>query len=170
MPASLKSFVLPVCCLIAAFAWVSVASKTDVTEHHEEEHAELAPFMAQLQWHSQKLGFAIEGQNAPLAEFYLHEVTEVLEEIQHEVPVHDKLPIAELIGKIPQPLLKPLDKQIEAGNWPQANKAYANLIDACNRCHAATQHQYIVITPAHGHSPFNQVFTPQKAERPADSN
>ncbi len=170
MQPAIRSIIVTVCCVVAASAWLALAGSDQDEGEHAHEHVELAPFMTQLQWHSQKLGYAIEGHNAPLAEFYLHEVTEVLEEIKEQVPVHDKLPIADLIGKIPQPTLAPLDRQIEASNWTGASKAYAKLIDACNRCHAATQHQFIVITPARGRPPFNQVFEPQQSQRPTDSN
>lgn len=173
MPSLLRHAIVPACCILTLSAWMVLGSSEKaehVEVHPEHEHAELAPFMAQLQQHSQKLGFAIEGQNTSLAEFYLHEITEVLEEIEEEIPIHDKLPIAELIKKIPEPMLAPLDKEIEAGHWHEATQAYSNLINACNSCHAATQHEFIVITPANGNPPFNQLFTPQKTQRPADSN
>ncbi|MEM7354326.1 MAG: hypothetical protein AAF657_26205, partial [Acidobacteriota bacterium] len=44
------------------------------------ETVELATLMGDMQRHSAKLGFAIQGKNQPLAQFYLEELHEVLEE------------------------------------------------------------------------------------------
>ena len=59
----IRHYTLPALCLVAAIALVVAASKSDPVSQaeHEREEVELAPFMAQLQLHSQKLGFSIEG-------------------------------------------------------------------------------------------------------------
>jgi len=128
--------------------------------HHEEEgHAvELAPYMGELQRFSQKLGYAIEGRSAPLAEFYLHEVTEVAEEIEENVKEHDGFPIAALVKAQLTPQIAPLDDAVEAGDWKAAGTRYRALINSCNTCHVATEHAFIVLTPASGKPPFNQRF------------
>lgn len=50
-------------------------SQSDQRASHEE--VELAEPMSRLQYYSQKLGFAIEAENQPLAQFYLHEMEEL---------------------------------------------------------------------------------------------
>jgi hypothetical protein len=42
-------------------------------EAHEHGHEELAEYMMRLQWYANKLYFAGEAGNQPLADFYLHE-------------------------------------------------------------------------------------------------
>lgn len=124
-----------------------------------EEKVELAPFMGNLQRYSQKLGLAIEARNRPLTEFYLEEVDEVLEEVELKVPEDDGLPVAETSQKIMRPLLQALKGSLPKEEWPAIRKYYVKLIDGCNRCHAALEHEFIVILPAQRESPYNQDFT-----------
>lgn len=149
----------PVVLLLAALAGcghTTIAAGSHDT-HEVEDDVELATIMGEMQRHSMKLGYAINAQNQRLAEFYLHEVEETLEEIK-AVREHDGLPIGHIAGVIVNPALPPLDNAIEAGDWTAANKAYQGLIEACNNCHTATQHEFIVILPATGTPPFNQKF------------
>ena len=113
--------------------------------------------MGDMQRHSFKLGFAILGKNQPLAEFYLHELHEVLEELE-EVEEHDGMPIGSPARTILEPALGELASQLEPATWEEAWGAYELAIEACNRCHLATEHGFIQILPAHGTPPFNQVF------------
>ncbi len=152
----------PLSVLAAAIA-VSVgcqqAGRTDghVGHHHEEEHVELAKIMGEMQRHSMKLGYAIQGENQKLADFYLHEIEETLDEIK-AVKEHDGLPIGATAGTIMDPAIEPLEAAVDAGDWPASRAAYRGLIEACNNCHTATEHEYIVIIPAEGTPPFNQKF------------
>jgi hypothetical protein len=153
--------------LLALVTLASCHTSVNVTHDHEEqaEHAEStepAPYMIALQHYSAKLGYAINARNARLAEFYLHEVEEVLEELIEKVPQHDDLPVAQFAQTILVPELPPLHDVVDSADWPAADARYLNLIDACNRCHGSTQHEYIIITPATGPPPFNQQFTPNE--------
>ena len=69
----------------------------------EDDHAELAPYMAALQQLTHKLSLSIEHDNAQLAGFYLHESEELLEEIREAVPEYDGFPIALQIEQIATP-------------------------------------------------------------------
>jgi len=129
-----------------------------VEDHAEDEHAELAPYMAHMQRFSMKLGYAVAEKNTKLANFYLHELEETAEEIEQEVPMHDKWPIAKLTKEIAEPAMEALVKEVKAGKWDAAKRRYKALIVACNRCHMATEHDYLVITEAAGEPPFNQNF------------
>lgn len=124
----------------------------------EQQQAELALYMSRLQWHSEKLGFAIQGRNGRLAEFYLEEVGEVLEEVKSRAPVHDGLPIANLVTIIADPEIKLLNESLENNDWSAIDKQYLELVNSCNRCHSATQHEFIVILPVEGKPPFSQRF------------
>src|SRR5690554_4654739 len=83
--------------VLVALSLVSCSTSPNPTDHHanEEEEIELAPYMANLQRHSQKLGYSIAARNQPLAAFYLEELEEALETLQNEVPEHDGMPIAQ---------------------------------------------------------------------------
>lgn len=123
---------------------------------HEE--VELAPYMGSLQRFSQKLGYAAEAKNEELVEFYLHEIEETLDELEATVPEHEGLPIAKPIRVIMFPLIEALEEAAHNSDWKKASTGYKDLIDGCNRCHAATEHEFIKITPASGGSPYNQKF------------
>ena len=125
-----------------------------------EQPAELAPYMTQAQHHSQKLGYSIRAKNQPLADFYLDELREVLEHAADEIPEHDGYPIAQLIGEIALPGLEPVESAVARGKWELAWIEYGTMIDTCNACHAATEHEFLVVLPAAGEPPFNQDFTP----------
>jgi len=122
-----------------------------------EEEVELARLMGEAQLHSAKLGYSIEGRNLPLAQFYLRELEEVFGEV-FALEEHDEMPIGDPAVVIMQPLLIDLQERMAAADWPQTEASYTSLIAGCNRCHTATEHQYIEIFPATGPAPFNQRF------------
>lgn len=126
---------------------------------HGEEEVELAVVMGEIQRHSAKLGYAIQGENRELARFYLEETGEALESVR-ELESWEGMPIAHPLGVILDPLLPPLERAVDASDWATAGQAYEALIDGCNRCHTATKHGFIVILPAQGDPPYNQRFTP----------
>ncbi|MEM7354054.1 MAG: hypothetical protein AAF657_24845, partial [Acidobacteriota bacterium] len=122
------------------------------------ETVELATLMGDMQRHSAKLGFAIQGKNQPLAQFYLEELHEVLEELE-AVDEHEGMPIGSPAKVIMDPALAELAARLEPAGWAGAWPAYEATIEACNRCHLATEHGFIEVLPASGTPPFNQVFT-----------
>jgi hypothetical protein len=126
----------------------------------ETEEVELAPFMGNLQRYSQKLGYSIQARNGPLAEFYLHEVGEVFEELEEKVPVHDGIPIAQNLQVTIRPRIEQLEESLEGSDWDRVDADYRQLIDGCNECHGISEHSFVHILPANGTSPFNQRFEP----------
>jgi hypothetical protein len=122
------------------------------------ESDELSAYMSTLQHHTHKLGLSIQARNKPLAGFYLDEIGEAIGIIQRKFPTYDKLEIADLADAMPVPSVSPVAKAIAASDWPGATRAYAGLIDSCNDCHAAANHDFIKITVPTG-NPFNQSFS-----------
>lgn len=122
-----------------------------------EEQVELAVTMGELQRHAAKLGYAIAGRNRPLATFYLEETEETLSTVRG-VESWEGTPIAHPLGVIMEPLLPPLAAELSAEDWDAAQASYRRLIDGCNRCHAATQHEFLVVTVPQGPAPYNQLF------------
>ena len=141
--------------LAGRVAWVG-ESRADVTTSGEE----LSPYMALMQHHLHKLGLAVQSKNAPLAGFYLEEVEETAAIIQKKFPTYDKIAVGPLVSAMLVPSIAPLEKSIKASNWALSNTGYTKLIDSCNGCHAAAQHNFIKIT-APTQNPFNQSFSPQ---------
>ena len=135
-------------------------------EGQGQEEVELAVLMGQLQHHSSKLGYAIQGRHAELADFYLHETEDSLEAIR-DVETYEGMPIAHPVGVIMDPLLPPLEKAVDSADWGAARESYEALVAGCNRCHTATEHGFLVILPAEGEPPFDQLFTPRQSDEPA---
>lgn len=121
---------------------------------------EIAPFMALLQRYSQKAGYSIAAKNDTLALFYLEEIEETLAEI-YKVDEVEGTPIGQPAKIIMPELISALKKSVQQKQWKQSAANYSNLIDGCNRCHAATERQYVKILPAtkSGPNPYNQDFS-----------
>ncbi len=128
-----------------------------------EEPPELAMVMGGLQRFAEKLGYAIEADNRPLSDFYLHEVTETIEAIQ-SIETYDGVVIAQPSRVIMPLLLERLRKELSDGDWALAWGAYEDLIDGCNRCHAATEHEFLEILPSSGQAPYSQRFRLENAQ------
>lgn len=132
----------------------------DHDREHGHEHAELAEPMSRMQYYAQKLGYSIQAENAPLAAFYLHELEELTEVTQEEVPEYEGHPIGTLLKQVLAPALRVQHDALERGDWEMTRQRYRQLIQSCNACHAATEHGFIQLTPAEGDPPFNQRFAP----------
>ena len=120
------------------------------------EDPDLVSLMTKMQRHLHKLDLSVQAGNRKLGAFYVHELEEVLEEIVRNVPSYDDHPVAHLAESILEPRLNEVEKAIESGRDMTEN--LGQLIDACNACHTATDHAYIVIGPAIV-NPFNQDFS-----------
>jgi hypothetical protein len=144
--------------LAVGFAWLRANGERPPFE------PELADSMSHLQHHTHKLTLSVEAENDALAEFYLHEVGEVAEQIEHLFPEHDGIPIATLARELLDPQLAALDSALEASRWDAAKSGIGSLIGACNDCHAATGHAFIRVERTSA-NPFNQSFAAQAPRR-----
>lgn len=122
---------------------------------------ELVPYMEILQHLTHKLGLSIQAKNEPLASFYLEEIGTTVSIIRKKFPTYDKMEIGSLAGAMLVPQIDPLQKSVKAKNWVIANAGYTKLVDSCNDCHGAADHEFIQITAPTG-NPFNQTFSPMK--------
>lgn len=125
-------------------------------DHHddddEEDEIEVAVVMSHIQRHANKLFFAGNKANWPLASFYVHELEESMEEIEDGHIEEDGINVSKLMKAMGIPALEMLEDAIEKKNVEEFNSAYINLVSNCNKCHQASGHPYIVIinptTPA----------------------
>ncbi len=123
----------------------------------DTEEVELAVLMGEMQRHSAKLGYALDARNQRLAEFYLHEVEEIVEELL-EIEDHDGIQVRAAASPIVPPLVEALHQSLENADWAATSQAYSALIEGCNRCHSATEHEFIVVLEPEGPPPYNQAF------------
>mgnify|MGYP001813929948 FL=1 len=135
----------------------------------DEEFVELAPYMGQLQTLTHKLGLSVEHSNHRLAQFYLYESLEALEDMKTEVPEYRGHAIALLVDQLSTPAYKVLeaaikeDQEQEEPTNRRSAAAFSTLVQTCNQCHAVTKHEFVKITTPKGANPFLQDFRPAAA-------
>jgi len=145
--------------LIVLFFSLCSISCTSINSETEEEAEEypLAVKMGYYQRYTQKLGLAGNEQNWQLADFYLHEIHEISEDLVDEKVVYDGYEIGVLVNKMLEPAIEKMEKTIEQEDSMLFKTNYKMLINNCNACHTATKHQYIkIIAPKE--NPYNQDF------------
>lgn len=118
----------------------------------------LVNWMGRLQYFTHKLGLAVDARNRALQGFYAHEVEEVIEHIS-EIREVDGVEIGALVEAKLVPAFDALEGAVEAGDQARTDRAYAELIGACNACHRATSRPYILIEHR-ADNPYPQRFEP----------
>lgn len=113
---------------------------------HGEEEIEVAIAMNHIQRHANKLYFAGQNSNWPLAGFYVHEMEEAMEEVAEANVVDEGVEVSKLMKAMGLPQLQLLEESIALKDKEKFDAAYLNLVNNCNACHQSTQHPYIVIT------------------------
>ena len=79
----------------------------------------------------------------------------VLFDIVEGVPEYDGHAIGDLTAAMLAPVIDGMEDALQDGS---GDAAMDKLVDACNACHRATEHGYIVIKRTNA-NPFNQVFS-----------
>jgi hypothetical protein len=113
---------------------------------------ELAVLMLRMQMYMNKLWFAGSNENWELAGFYVHELEEVMEEIEEGEYEEDGYPIYRLIKDWGIKPLEKLEASVEQKDKVLFQEKYNSQILSCNGCHSSVKHQFINIT--HPTTPF----------------
>ena len=155
--------------LLAASGWllyeradrsaeVQAAPSTRAQEEEAHEGPGLVAYMSSMQRYSHKLMLAVRARDAQAAGFYLHELEELSETVEEEVPTYEGYEIGALVDRKLVPALTELDAALDAGQWQQIDVRIERLTTACNQCHGATDHGFIQITHENLTNPYNQAF------------
>ncbi len=118
---------------------------------------ELATLMLRLQIHMDKLYFSGKAGNQPLTAFYVHEIRETVEEIEQAGITEDGVAVSLLTPRMLEPELRKLDEVKARAGFA---KAYSGTVAACNGCHVASKHGFIVIRVPDRPMFDNQVYSP----------
>ncbi len=129
-------------------------------EVHAEEEPELAAYMTSMQQYSHKLMLSVQARNAPAAGFYLHELEELTETIETEVPTYEGYEIATLVRSMLASELEELEEALARGHWSRIDARIDAVTQSCNQCHEATDHGFIRIRSENLSNPYNQSFEP----------
>lgn len=146
----------PLAALPAALAILLLGPATPVLASGEG----LAVLMERMQTYTHKAQLSVEARNAPLADFYLHELEETAEHIVEHVESYDDYPVGALTREMLLPAIEALEDALEEGDWAETGHRFSALLQSCNDCHVATGHGLIRIVPAAG-NPFAQDFAPR---------
>jgi hypothetical protein len=122
----------------------------------------LGEIMSLQQMRHLKLWLAGAAKNWPLADYELDELKEGFDDIVKFFPTKDDMPIGQMAGSTAVPVLPDLKAAIDARDGRKFAAAFDKLTAACNACHQATKHEFIVIQRPTSSPYSNQSFTPKK--------
>jgi hypothetical protein len=156
---------------LAAFtATVGWSGRTAAQNPFGDPNAEPAPFNPQMaalmsmliQPRHAKLGLAGKADNWPLAGYMLKELKQGFVVVSRAVPRWKGLPVPDLVeAAVNQPITL-LDIAIKLSYKAQFDEAYGRLTQACNACHATTDHPFVVIKVPDASAFPNQQFEPKR--------
>jgi len=109
-----------------------------------------------------KLWLAGEQRNWALAAYELDELREGFADASALHPGFEGVPVAALIAQLTPAPLHALGKAIEAKDPAGFASSFDGLTAACNACHRAARHGFIVITRPSGPAFGNQQFAPSR--------
>jgi hypothetical protein len=122
----------------------------------------LGEIMSLQQMRHLKLWFAGAAKNWPLADYELDELKEGFDDLIKFFPMKDDIPIGQMAGSTVLPTLPDLKSAIDARDGAKFAAAFDKLTAACNACHQASNHGFIVIQRPAASPYANQSFAPQK--------
>jgi hypothetical protein len=126
----------------------------------------LGEIMTLQQMRHLKLWFAGQAANWPLAGYELDELKEGFEDIVKYFPTKDEVPTGTMATAIIDKEVAELAKAIEAKDRKQFAATFDRLTAACNACHQASKHEFIVVRRPAANPYANQSFAPVAGASP----
>lgn len=127
---------------------------------HDGDDYELGIGMAWLQRWTTKLWYAGDAANWELADFYLHEVEETLEDMIAAGITEDGHDVSALLKGMLAPQVESLEGAVDQQDIDLFRQNYRAMVMQCNACHVATEHGFLVMEVPQGPAPFAQRFEP----------
>ncbi len=122
----------------------------------------LGEIMAAQQMRHAKLWFAGSAANWPLAAYEVSELKEGFDQAASLHPMHEDVDVAKLLPLTIARPLEDLAAAIRGKDAARFRERYDLLTAACNACHQAAHHGFIVIQRPAAPPFTNQVYTPPK--------
>lgn len=144
---------------VAAFAMLCTVTTYAAEPAKEAYVPGMGEIMGATQMRHSKLWFAGRAGNWELADYELSEINEGLEDAVKYYPLFKHVPVSAMIRHYTAQPIADLRQSIAAGDEKQFKQSFDKLTGACNACHRAADHGYIVIKRP-GALPYtNQVFS-----------
>jgi hypothetical protein len=122
---------------------------------------DLGDFMASVQRNHEKLWFAGQARNWPLADYHLAELKEILGDVEDYIPRYKSVAIDEMIDAVVTGQIADLERAVEAKDFAKFSASFDALSQACNSCHQAVGRGFIVIKRPTLSTYTNKDFTPR---------
>jgi hypothetical protein len=122
---------------------------------------DLGDFMAGIQRNHEKLWFAGQARNWPLADYHVAELKEILSDVEDYVPRYKSVPIDEMIDAVITGQIADLERAVAAKDFSKFSASFDAVTQACNSCHQAVGRGFIVIKRPTLSTYTNQDFTPK---------
>lgn len=139
------ALVLPGCAEAPADAVDEARLSEAVTELSQRFTPGLHTLMVDLAMRHGSLWFAGEAENWALADYMIHELEELVEEIEELHPVYREVQVAQLLREMTHPAVEALEDAVEGEDPGAFVRAYDELTRACNACHVASDRGAIVM-------------------------
>lgn len=91
------------------------------------------------------LWFAGQAGNWELVDYQIHEMEELIEEIEELHPVYGEVPVAQLLGEMTHPAMEALEAALAARDQGSFTSSFDRLTQACNSCHVAADREVILV-------------------------
>lgn len=124
-----------------------------------DDHIELVELMGLLQMYTHKIHLSLEAGNIRLAGFYTHEMEELIDTLK-EIDEYDNRPVGRLVEDRLEPAFEAFGDSLRGKGASSPARAFDALLLACNGCHKATAHEFIVVEK-NPHNPYMQSFEPE---------
>ncbi len=106
-----------------------------------------------------KLYYAGMAKNWKLAGFELDELRAALARIGRTIPTYRKMGVDMTVASIFTERLQTVDAAIKSGDDKKFSAAYIDMTTACNECHVAMEHPFLVIKTPEAPNYPDQDFT-----------
>lgn len=136
---------LPACAPSAPEAPDTSALEARIQELEERFTPGLHTLMGGVADRHAMLWFAGEAENWELVDYQIHEMEELIEEIEELHPVYDDVPVARLLGEMTHPAIEALETAMAARDLAAFTSSYDRLTQACNSCHVAADREVILV-------------------------
>ncbi len=135
--------------ILSACAPAAEESDPDLQELREELTERFTPglhtLMVDLGIRHASLWFAGDAENWPLADYMVHELEELVEEIEELHPAYREVEVATLLREMTHPAVEALEGAVQEEDRTAFAQAYDQLTAACNACHVASDRGALVI-------------------------
>lgn len=147
-------------CLLSSLIWSCNSTENKAESFVDKNSAEyftpgIGFFMSRIQVFHEKLGLSGEHENWDLADFYIHELEETVEELGEAKKDREEL---KLLFTLTQQI-ELIEKAVDNKDVVAFKDSFLQLTNTCNSCHVAAGFDYIVIKEPTENNFSNQDFS-----------